>query len=92
MEELKRLLIKQHREYRMRMNYLARHLVHFRLTVSSHAQQAFRSRIQHRYDSFRIIAFRQIIARPVVKKVSQKDQPVRAFCIKALHQHFTENS
>lgn len=26
MEELKRLLIKQHREYRMRMNYLARHL------------------------------------------------------------------
>lgn len=26
MEELNRLLIKQHREYRMRMNYLAWHL------------------------------------------------------------------
>ena len=52
------------------------HLVHFTVTVSPHAEEAFLSLVQHSQNFFGRVFPGQIISGPMVQKISQQDQPV----------------
>ena len=62
------------------------HLVHFRIAVAANAQDAVLPGVQGRNHFLRRVAVRQVIARAVIKDISQQKQAVRLFPVISFEQ------
>ena len=68
------------------------HLVHLGIAVTLNTKNPLSKSIQHFNNFLWLVLKRQVIARPVVKQVSQKQKPVRPLFPKALRHLCTKGS
>lgn len=64
------------------------HLVHFGVAVAADGGNFLLERAQEFYDTLRIVSSRQRVSRPVIKKVSQKENAVAFELVEVRKRHF----
>ena len=62
------------------------HLVHLRLAVAAHGNDLVGNGVEHLYDALGRVVGREVVARPVVEKVAQKDDAVGTLGLDGGHE------